>query len=57
MKKEAKKSDSKQFNFWGIGGTSDDPWDTLHAYFEEQARKDGRVVEETTATGKGSPAK
>ncbi len=59
MTKEAKKTDNDkdQFNFWGIRGTSDDPWDTLHAYFEEQASRDGRVVEESTTTGRGSPAK
>ncbi len=58
MKKEATKSDNnEQFNFWGIGGISDDPWDALHAHFESEARKDGRVVEESTTTGKGSPAK
>lgn len=46
-----------QFNFWGIGGNNDDPWDTLHAHFEKLSRTDGRYVEESTTTGKGSPAK
>ncbi len=51
------KIEDGQFSFWGIGNGNDDPWDTLHAHFQRESRKDGGYVEETTQTGKAAPSK
>lgn len=42
--------------FWGVGrgGNLSDLWDSLHAHFEKQARKDDGRVEESYEQGRSA---